>query len=269
MRRRLPVLLVSVLLVTGLPSRGRAQDAELVPSVETVIEQVRSRLARCDSLWTDMTYVMTSHERKLDFSKGTLKKETTSRYRVYARHGEEREVLEAMWRDGEPVTGKKLQREIEHHEKERRKWAAKWKDDEETRSSRMLEPLLAENAGSYDYTAIALDTVDGIEAWRITVEPREESEDLMRGDVWVETGSYRALAEEYVPAKLPGKLHAFSIRMEYAETDFHCAVPRRFRVAGYGKALIFIKFRFEAEVFFDSVMIDSGLPDSLFELVDR
>lgn len=256
----------------GSSPRSTAQSMPDPPSTDSLIAGIRARLALCDTQWTDMTYIATTHERRLD-SDGTIKEEKTFRTRVYARSDQEREVLEAMWKNGEPVSEKTLRKEGEKREEERRGRAGNKEDRKEKRGARrdvgILEPFAAENSDRYLFSDIVGDTIHGVATWRITVAPQEDSEDLVRGTAWVRTDTYDAVAEEYEPAKLPNKMQALAFELEYEPVGIGCAMPQYFHIAGHGKVLIFIKFNFEAEVIIDSVEINPGLPDSLFEIVNR
>jgi hypothetical protein len=214
------------------------------------------------------TFITATHERKLD-SDGRIESETIYRSRVYSRDEEEREILLGMWEDGEPVDADKLRDEQEKREKERRKRAKQMREgkgeSEKNHSSRVLEPFLEEKAPNYRFPEIAADTMAGIAAWRITVDPLTETEDFVRGFAWLAQDDYRAIAERYEPAKMPSKIQSLNVAIDYTDID-GCPMPGRFQITGRGKALIFIKFHFQAEIFFDSVSINPDLPDSLFAI---
>lgn len=240
--------------------------AQTAPSIDSILSVVRPRLAYCDSIQTSATFVTTTHERKLDRD-GNIENEKTYRSRVYARGKEQREVLLAMWENGEPVADKKLHEEQRKREKERQKREKELRsgkgESRKRNSSRVLEPLLAENEQDYLFPEVTPDTIGGINAWRVSVEPLAESEDLVRGFIWLDQTGCTPLAERYEPAKLPSKIQAMNVEIDYTEID-DSPMPGRFRITGNGKALFFIKFNFQAEVIFDSVRINPELPDSLF-----
>jgi hypothetical protein len=243
-------------------------SAQTPPARDSLLPVVRARLAHCDSTQTGATFITTAHERKLD-GDGNVENETVYRARVYTRDEQEREILLAMWEDGVPVEEKTLRKEQEKREKDRRKRAenarAKKGDSEEKQSSRVMEPFLLENESKYQFPAILADTMAGVNTWRVTVEPHEESEDYVRGFAWVAQDDCRPIAERYEPARMPSRIQALQVEIDYTAID-GCPMPERFRITGSGKALIFIKFNFQAEIHFDSVSINPDLPDSLFSL---
>ena len=256
----------------GASHRCVAQSMPDPPPTDALIAGIQARLAFCDTQWTDMTYIATTYERRLD-SDGAVKEVKTFRARVYARPDQEREVLEAMWENGEPVPEKTLRKEKKKREEERRSRAENTEDRDDKNGGRrdvgVLEPFAAENSGRYLFPAVVRDTLRGIETWKITVDPQEDTEDLVRGTAWVRTDTYDAVAEEYEPAKLPSKMQALAFELEYEPIGTGCVMPQHFRIAGHGRVLIFIKFNFEAEVIIDSVEVNPGLPDSLFEIANR
>lgn len=259
--------LIAILAAIWLHFTGAA-NAQTPPTIDSILSVIRPALARCDSTMTGATFVTTAHERKLD-GDGKIEGETVYRSRVYSRDKEEREILLAMWEDGEPVDEDKLRDEQEKREKERRKRARKMREgqeeSEQSHSARVLEPFLEEKAANYRFPEVAADTMAGIAAWRITIDPLTETEDYVRGFAWLAQDDYRPIAERYEPAEMPSKIQSLKVEIDYTDID-GCPMPGRFQITGRGKALIFIKFHFQAEIFFDSVSINPDLPDSLFAI---
>jgi hypothetical protein len=255
----------------GLLVLGADLAAAQTPSVGSVLAAVTRALAACDSQIVELTFVTTVHERELR-DDGSVKKEKSFKIRHFVREDTSREFVEGMWEDGQAVSASRLADEQRKHEKERRKRIEKRREKAEqgdggdNRSLSMLEPLQGGHRVNYDFPEITADTLDGVECWRIAVTPRSDDGRLVRGALWVEQGSYRAVAEEYTIADLPGPPKECALSLIHAPLLDGCAVPRHIRVRGKGKAFLIISFSFELEMTLDSVQVNPGLPDSLFAL---
>ena len=238
-------------------------------SVDSVVRAAQHVLAECDSQVFEITFVTMVHEREMR-DDGTIKNEKTFRIRHFIRNREPHEVLEAMWDNGEPVTIERLTDERAKREKDRRRRREKShngqvSDKEEVSPSlSMLLPFLPHHCANYDFSDLRSDTVDGLNCWRITVTPLTDDDRLVRGTLWVEQGTYRAVLEEYDIANPPGPAKASKLLLEHVPLLDDCAVPRHIRIRGRGKAFLIIAFNFEVEMFLDSIQVNSGLPDSLF-----
>ena len=243
------------------------------PSVDSVVMAAQRLLAACDSQIVEMIFVTMVHERELR-DDGTIKKEKSFKIRHFIRGEQDREVLEAMWEDGEPILGLRLANEQRKREKERlrrleerRKNPGK-SDGDRSRSLSMLQPFQPNHRANYEFPSMTEDTLGGIRCWRIVVSPLLDDDKLVEGALWVEQESCRAVAEEYEIVNPPGPARASSLWLEHTPLVENCAVPRHIRVRGQGKAFLIISFNFELEMFLDSVQVNPGLPDSIFLLPD-
>ena len=255
-----------------LSSGGRAMAQ--TPPVDSVVAAAQRVLAECDSQIVEMTFVTLVHEREVR-DDGTIKHEKSFKSRIFVRDKEAHAYLEAMWEDGEPVTASRLADEQKKREKARRKRLEELRGSTEdghgegSRALSMLQPFLPGHSGNYEFPEVAADTVNGIPCWRVVVNPRSDEGRLVRGHLWVEQESYRAVAEEYVIPDLPGPPGESTVLLEHVPLLDDCAVPRHMLVRGKGKAFFFISFNFELEMFLDSVQVNPGLADSLFAVPDE
>ena len=175
-----------------------------------------------------------------------------------------------MWINDEPADMERLADEREKREKERRHRHARshkgqvGEDEQVSRSLSMLLPFIPQHRANYEFPEMVADTLNGLNCWRITVNPLTDDDKLVKGTLWVEQETYRAVLEEYDIANPPGPPKASQLLLEHAPLLDKCAVPRHIRIRGKGKAFFIIAFNFEVEMFLDSVQVNSGLPDSLF-----
>lgn len=238
-------------------------------TVDSVVRAAQHVLAECDSQVYEITFLTTVHERELR-DDGTIKNEKMFRVRHFIRDRQPREILEAMWTNGEPVTPEKLSDEQAKREKEQKHRREKFRhgqvvDGEEvSRSLSMLLPFLPQHRANYEFPEMSADTINGLSCWRITVNPLSDDDKLVKGTLWVEQETYRAVLEEYDIANPPGPPKASKLLLEHVPLLDDCAVPKHIRIRGKGKAFLIIAFNFEVEMFLDSIQVNSGLPDSLF-----
>lgn len=237
-------------------------------SADSLVTKIQGMISECDSLVYEVTYLTTVRERELR-DDGAVKSEKIYESRHFVRDKDTREILEAMWEDGEQVEPSKLASEQKKRDKERAKQRKarvdkRSDDDGGSRSQEMLGPLRPEHIANYTFPEVTAEDVDGIACWKLAVKPVRDDEDLVKGFIWVEQGSDRAVAEQYELSKRPGALKEFGIRMDYDTMLERCAMVRRVHVHGKGKALLIIKFNFDVELLIDSVQVNPGLPDSLF-----
>ena len=244
---------------------ARPAGGQSVP-VDSIVASIRQKLAECDSQIVEMTFVSTLRERELR-DDGTIKTEKLSKSRYFVRNEDSREVLEAMWEDGQPVPESKLKDEREKRDKERlkrEKKRSKGEPEDNSRSASVMEPFKDTHANNYTFPEAVADSVGDIACWKITVAPTREDKILVKGYVWIEQGTGRPVREEYDMANRPGAVKDFGIVMEHAPIVGHCAFPKLFQLHVRGKALLLIKFNVDVEMRLDSVQVNPGLPDSLF-----
>lgn len=259
---RVGILVVSVGLICLGASPAKAQSV----TVDSIVASVRQTLAECDSQIVEMTFVSTLRERELR-DDGSIKKEKLTKSRYFVRGEVSREVLEAMWEDGQPVSESKFKDEREKRDKERAKREKKrteGDDGDDSRSATVMEPFSPDHVSNYTFPEAVADSIGAIACWKVTVAPTREDKVLVKGFAWVEQGTGRPVREEYDMANRPGAVKDFGIVMEHVPIAGHCAFPKLFQLHVRGKALLLIKFNVDVEMRLDSVQVNPGLPDSLF-----
>lgn len=90
------------------------------------------------------------------------------------------------------------------------------KETESSRNAQKKE-LSPEN---YDFQLIGEETLDGQRCFVLSMDPRREEKDLLRGKLWVDAETYNIRRVEGTPAKNPSWwLHDLHIFMSFAEVD--------------------------------------------------
>jgi hypothetical protein len=73
---------------------------------------------------------------------------------------------------------------------------------------------------NYDFQLLGEDTLEGRRCFLLSMNPRREEKDLLRGKLWVDTESYNIRRVEGTPAKNPSWwLHDLQIFMSFTEVD--------------------------------------------------
>jgi hypothetical protein len=73
---------------------------------------------------------------------------------------------------------------------------------------------------NYEFQFLWDDTLDGHRCHVLSMNPRREEKDLLRGKMWVDAASYNILRVEGSPAKAPSWwIHDLYILMTFAEVD--------------------------------------------------
>jgi hypothetical protein len=73
---------------------------------------------------------------------------------------------------------------------------------------------------NYDFHLLGEETLDGQRCFVLSMDPRREEKDLLRGKLWVDAETYNIRRVEGTPAKNPSWwLHDLHIFMSFAEVD--------------------------------------------------
>lgn len=76
------------------------------------------------------------------------------------------------------------------------------------------------SAANYDFQLLGEETIDGRRCFLLSMNPRREEKDLLRGRLWVDAENYNIHRVEGTPAKNPSWwLHDLHILMSFEEVD--------------------------------------------------
>lgn len=90
------------------------------------------------------------------------------------------------------------------------------KETESPRNAQRQELSL----GNYDFELLGEEALDGRRCFLLSMNPRREEKDLLRGKLWVDAESYNIRRVEGSPAKNPSWwLHDLHILMSFTEVD--------------------------------------------------
>ncbi len=214
----------------------------------------------------DMVCTAEQYEKKAD-GDGNIKETKKLIKTVYVKKIDGRwaveENFEEYYLNGQKQDEKALADEVEQIKK-----------DKKRRGNRdlmydLLAPLLSKNRQMYSFK---LDPVvvdrDGFDCYQLNGTAASDIDTLLNYTYYFDTASYHLVKADFTPAQLTDnfffKLKEFDMIMTFEPYNDSLWVPYRFKIAGKGKAMLFIGVNFEAEEIYLHPRINVGLPDSLF-----
>jgi len=235
-------------------------------TVDELIDKVLAvRQMQFDSV-NDLVCKAEQYEKKAD-GDGNIKETKKLIKTVYVKkidgRFEVREDFEEYYLNGQKQDAKALADEVEQIKK-----------DKKRRGNRdlmydLLAPLLNRNRIMYSFELdpVVVD-LDGFDCYQLSGITAANMDTLLNYKYYFDTASYHLVKADFKPAQLTDnfffKLKEFDMVMTFEPYNDSLWVPYRFKIAGNGKAMLFIGVNFEAEEIYLNPRINVGLPDSLF-----
>ncbi len=247
------------------PFSTQAQESGIDPNV--LIERILSVDAKQRETLKDATFESQYIEGE-ETDKG-FKEKARFNKRVYIKY-----LKDTAWYHEEYL---EYYKEGQLQSREDRASAAKEKMEKKKRrksrdiSFNMLEPFTSAKRGLYDitYQGVAAGKVNDRACHHFVVRAKEESDQLINGDYYVEAESFNLVKVDFTPAKLIKsvwfKLSKLDMSIQYAPTADGYWLPSQFSLVGKGKATLFIGVNFGGTEYFRNAVVNSGLSDKLFE----
>jgi len=215
---------------------------------------------------TDMVCISEQYEKSTD-KNGNIKETKKLIKDLYIKKINQKWVVKEDFREyylnGVKQDDRKLADEVkEYHKNKKRRGNRDLTYD-------LLAPLLAENRSMYRLELRPdIADVEAFDCYEIRATATADIDTLLNYTYYIDTVSTHLVRADFVPAKLTDnfffKLKEFDMTMTFEPFNDSVWVPYRFRIAGQGKAILFIGVNFEAEEIFLYPRINVGLPDSLF-----
>jgi hypothetical protein len=124
-------------------------------------------------------------------------------------------------------------------------------------------PWSPEQRPNYIFELMAPDTVRGIPTYVIQVRPREKSENLIDGQVWLHRDLFEVIKLDFRPAKYPKYIKEAHVILDFGEVQPGFWLPVELKVAASG-GFLFIKKSFQMHETWRDYQINVALSDSLF-----
>lgn len=266
-RYRRPLLLLLLLLAVLTVGTAPAQENEGIDP-EALIERILAIYHDQQARVTDVTFDATFIEGKMEDKEGFVEKERFDK-KIYLKY-----PPDTAWYHEEYLSYSK-EGELQD-EKELKKAAEERIEKKEKRkaydiSYPMLKPFFADQRQFYDvkYDGVAAEVIEDQVCHKFTVTAKEKLEGMIEGSYYFEAESFHLLRVDFKPAKLVKKtmfkLNQLDMSLLYGETPDGIWLPQRFEVYGKGKAALFIGVSFAGREYYRNAVINSGLPDSLFQ----
>ena len=266
---RYRLLLLLFLLTLGAIAVGTAPAQEndgIDP--EALIERILAVYHEQRASLEDVTFDATFIEGKMEDKEGFVEKERFDK-KIYIKY-----LADTAWYHEEYLAYVK-EGEVQE-EKDLRKAAKERLEKKEKRkaydiSYPMLKPFFADERQFYDirYDGVAAEVIEDQVCHKFIVTAKEKLEGMIEGSFFFEAESFHLLRVDFKPAKLVKKtmfkLNQLDMSLLYGETVDGLWLPQRFEVNGKGKAALFIGVSFAGREYYRNAVINSGLPDSLFQ----
>lgn len=267
MRRHIQARLWFFLLLLVAAWPAAAQDNGGIDP-EALIERILAVAQEQRALVTDVTFDATYIEGKMEDKEGFVEKERFDK-KIYIKYLPDtawyHEEYLAYFKDGELQDEKDLQKAADERIEKKEKRKAY------DISYPMLKPFLADQRQFYDirYDGVAAEVIEGQVCHKFSVIAKEKLEGMIEGSFYFEAESFHLLRVDFKPAKLVKKtmfkLNQLDMSLLYGETPDGIWLPQRFEVNGKGKAALFIGVSFAGREYYRNAVLNSGLPDSLFQ----
>jgi len=264
MLRRLGLLL---LLTVPVVVPLAAQENEGIDP-EALIERILAVYHEQRAMVSDVTFDATYIEGKMEDKEGFVEKERFDK-KIYLKYLPDtalyHEDFLAYYKDGELQEDKELQKAAQERIEKKEKRKAY------DISYPMLKPFFPDQRQFYDirYDGVAAEVIEDQVCHKFTVTAKEKLEGLIEGSYYFEAESFHLLRVDFKPAKLVKKmmfkLNQLDMSLLYGETADGVWLPQRFEVNGKGKAALFIGVSFAGREYYRNPIINSNLPDSLFQ----
>jgi hypothetical protein len=266
-RHTLPRLWITLLLLAVFGWPASAQDNGGIDP-EALIERILMIHSEQQATVSDVTFDATYIEGKMEDKKGFVESERFDK-KIYIKYLPDtawyHEEFLAYFKDGERQEEKELQKAAaERIEKKEKRKAYDI-------SYPMLKPFFADQRQFYDirYDGMAAEVIEDQVCHKFTVTAREKLEGMIEGVYYFEAESFHLLRVDFRPAKLVKKtmfkLNQLDMSMLYGQTLDGLWLPQRFEVNGKGKAALFIGVSFAGREYYRNAVVNSDLPDSLFQ----
>ncbi len=138
----------------------------------------------------------------------------------------------------------------------------------------LLNPFLPENRDQYEiaYEGVVKEKIGGYVCHHFKVLSKEKVEDNVNGDFYFEAESFHLVRADISPAKLVRKamfkLNELNISTLMGPAGDEVWLPRQADVQGKGRAALFIGVKFFSTEYYRNPVVNSGLDDEIFEVVN-
>jgi|WetSurMetagenome_2_1015567.scaffolds.fasta_scaffold369922_2 hypothetical protein len=168
------------------------------------------------------------------------------------------EQFQEYYLDGKKQDEKSLESEARDSAKARRKGRSR------DLSANPIKPFYPNLRREYDFTLAGSETKDGYACYHVGATGKIKDQNRIDGDFWFETDSLRLVQADFHPSKLPTAIKYLNMTMIYAPTSQGNWLPARFHLSGFGRVLLFIKFRFSVDETYSNHAVNIGLTDEIF-----
>lgn len=261
-------LLLTLAMLSGLGWQTLHAQNEQGVDPEALIERIlavdRKQRSQVHDVTFDAEYI--EGDRK---NNGELSQKIRFLKKIYVKYVDDTALFAqkylTYYKDGELQSEDKLEKEAASREEKRISHKAK------DISYDMLKPFYPDNRVHYNitYKGVADQQIDGYTCYQFRVEAKEESEDYINGDYYVDADSFHLIEADFSPAKLVRKamfkMNELRMTITYGPSDDGYWFPREFDIEMSAKAMFLFGVSLSGTEYYRNPVVNSGLSDELFK----
>jgi hypothetical protein len=167
-------------------------------------------------------------------------------------------------KNGEELTGEKLEKAIEDELEEARKRKG------QGLQAPMLRPFTPRGDSLYTlhYVGLGVDPESNRDCYLVRATPTKDEKQLIRGLFFFDTTSLLVQRIEFSPAKMPSnlafRLTKLDLTLTYEPSGDSIAIPEHIEIFGKAKAAFLFGITIRITEYYRNAVINSELSDSLF-----
>jgi hypothetical protein len=260
-----PLFIILIFLAVSVIAQEN-QNIDIDALIEQIISVEKLQQEQIKTLVFDAEYIE-GEEKKDGF-----KEKVRFTKKIYIKYQGDsalfvEEYLE-YYKDGELKSEKDLQKEAKKRKEEKKKRNAR------DVSYSMIRPFYPEWRDNYEIEYLGIDTEESEEytCHHFKLTAIEETDSLINADYYFDAESFNLIKAIFSPAKLIKKtffkLNELKMSIAYGPDENGYWLPRRFDIAGKGKAMFFIGVKFAGIEYYRNPIINSNINDK-FEVSDE
>ncbi|HKK20989.1 MAG TPA: hypothetical protein VJ983_05900 [candidate division Zixibacteria bacterium] len=261
-------LMIAFMLLIGTGWQVvRAQDDQGIDP-EALIDRILSVDRKQRSEVHDVTFDAEYIEGDRN-DNGELKQKVRFLKKIFVKYEDDtalfKEKYLTYYKNGELQSEDKLEKEAASRQEKR--ISRKAKDI----SYDMLKPFYPDERVHYTiaYKGVANQQIEHYTCYHFRVEAKEEEEQYINGDYYIDAESFHLVEVDFSPAKLVRKamfkMNELRMTIMYGPTDDGYWFPRQFDIELSAKAMFLIGVSLSGTEYYRNPVVNSGLSDDLFK----
>ncbi len=261
-------LVVTFILLSGIARYAVCAQNEQGIDPEALIDRILSVDRKQRSEVHDVTFDAEYVEGDRN-DNGDLKEKVRFLKKIFVKYEDDtalfKEKYLTYYKNGEIQSEDNLEREARSRTEKR--ISRKAKDI----SYDMLKPFYPDERQHYTitYKGVSDQQYEGYTCYQFRVEAKEEDEQYVNGDYYIDAESFHLVEVDFSPAKLVRKamfkMNELRMTILYGPTDDGYWFPREFDIELSAKAMFLVGISVSGTEYYRNPVVNSGLSDDLFK----